>query len=156
MDNVVNRQSEQNPENADMPKKGEVGQRVEYDPGCVARLHEACADVGVTTPSEFADKLGISRQTGYKWYHGQAPNISGKDIFKIADALGVTARWLLFGQGLKYADSPRTLQEQRLMAVYRVSSDSEKAIVHSWLDNQEILHAEKLRKGVRFTNKGHT
>ena len=138
-----------------MPRKGMSKHREPIDPAYLEGLHNRCGELGIATPAEFADKLGVSRQTGYKWYSGQSPNIAAKDLFKVADALDCNPRWLLTGLGPKAAAfRPRSENELRIINAYRVSPEERRAIVDAWLQVEEKINADKLQNDVRFNRRG--
>ena len=68
------------------------------------RLAEALADKGMT-PAALIKQVGVSKATVYWILDGKtkAETVRADTAFRIADALGVQARWLVTGRGPKIA-----------------------------------------------------
>ena len=58
-----------------------------------------------TSKTELARRIGVDTKTVYRWEHGDARPAS-EVIVPLADALGVSVRWLLTGEGEGPADQP--------------------------------------------------
>ena len=83
------------------------------------RIQDAARVQGIHTPAEFADRLKVGRQIGHKWWKGNTPNLRAADLFRIADALQVSPRWLLAGDAPMTRGKPPTPDEQRALDLYR-------------------------------------
>lgn len=88
---------------ADTIHKG--GQRQRVDAAAFgARLSAAISEKGLRN-TDVAERSGLSRQIISEYANGQ--KVAGADnLFAIADALGVYARWLLRGEGPQAANLP--------------------------------------------------
>lgn len=51
------------------------------------------------TQQQLADAVGVSRQSVTQWETGETKTLEGEHLLLTAKALGVTARWLLYGEG---------------------------------------------------------
>lgn len=63
----------------------------------VRRINEAMIAAGIRTPSELARIMGLPRQTVHRWLGEGIGNINYKNLLKLADALNVNARWIMYG-----------------------------------------------------------
>ena len=84
------------------------------------RLFFAMAKEGVDTPAELARKLRVRPQTAYKWWAGQTKtkNLRAVDVYRIGDALHVSARWLLGDRDDMRQGVRPTNEEMRVVALY--------------------------------------
>lgn len=103
------------------------------------RLFEAMAKEGVWTPADLARKLKVQPQTAYKWWAGQTENISARDLYRIADAFKVSARWLV---GLR-ADPGRatalTESQQRVLDLYSALGRAHGGWAEHWMSQGNDL-----------------
>jgi transcriptional regulator with XRE-family HTH domain len=63
------------------------------------RFRWARSRAGVTQ-QQVADKCGLSNRAVSSWEREQADGLLAKNVFAVADFLGVDARWLATGEGL--------------------------------------------------------
>lgn len=75
--------------------------------------------------SELADKVGVSRQAIFSIENGENKSMRPDNLFKVADALGVKARWLATGDGPKAAELNKTINAETLK---QAALDVEKAL----------------------------
>ncbi len=62
------------------------------------RINEAMVVEGIESPSGLARKIGLPRQTVHRWLSDGISNINYRNLLKLADALNVNARWLMYGE----------------------------------------------------------
>lgn len=62
-----------------------------------ARLKMAMMLRGIKTPSELGEIVGVSRVTAQSWMMGRRVKLTPILAYKLADALGANARWLILG-----------------------------------------------------------
>lgn len=109
------------------------------------RIKDAAKVFGIRTPAEFSRFIGVSPQTGYKWWAGQTPNISAQDLFRIQKKLKVRAGWLLEGEGPRHRSDHPTPDEQRVLEIYRAFKPEHEEFRETWV-NQGAQLAESLAK----------
>lgn len=64
----------------------------------IRRINEAMTAAGIRSPSELARMMGLPRQTIHRWLSEGIGNINYKNLLKLADALNVNARWIMYGE----------------------------------------------------------
>lgn len=62
-----------------------------------ARLKMAMLMRGIKTPSELGELAGVSRVTAQSWMMGKRVKLTPILAYRLADALGANARWLILG-----------------------------------------------------------
>ena len=62
-----------------------------------ARLKIAMRMRGIKTPSELGDLVKVGRQTAQSWMMGQRVKLTPELAYRLADAVGANARWLILG-----------------------------------------------------------
>jgi len=87
-----------------------------------ARVHDAMIAHGITNVSELARRLELPRQTVYRWLTGDIKHLSVENLFRLADLLNVSARWLALGdvEPSKYVIKNET--EVEMMSVMKEMS----------------------------------
>lgn len=112
------------------------------DSDFAGRLRDACKPFGVFTPAQFARHLKVSPQTAYKWWAGQTPNISARDLFLIQDRLKVRAKWLLYGDLPREIGDYPTIEERRALEIYRAFKPQHEKLRETWLkQGSELLES---------------
>ncbi len=76
------------------------------------------AQAGISRPMDLARKTGASPQLINKWLKGVTQNIRAADLFRLSDALQVSSRWLLFGQGSVVKYTQLSLEERELLMIF--------------------------------------
>lgn len=61
------------------------------------RILSAMASANIRSPAELARKMGIPRQTVYRWTNGEGEKLTPEMLYKLADATNTNARWLAEG-----------------------------------------------------------
>ena len=61
------------------------------------RIAAAMATAMIHTPAQLARKMGVDRQTVYRWTNGHGEKLTPVMLYKLADALNANARWLAEG-----------------------------------------------------------
>lgn len=78
------------------------GGRIKADPvdpskSIAARIRTAMAACGMKSVAELGRRIGLPRQTVHRWINGDTKNMTHENLYKVADALQVRARWLAVG-----------------------------------------------------------
>ena len=76
--------------------------RIKSDPvdpakSIAARIRTAMAACGMKSVAELGRRIGLPRQTVHRWINGDTKNMTHENLYKVADALQVRARWLAVG-----------------------------------------------------------
>jgi len=88
------------------------------DPNFPGRLQEAIDDrPGLTVPQLSRD-VGCTRAVIWKYLNGGSKTIEAILLFTLADALKVSARWLLTGAGAKVRDAVLTEEETQVLETF--------------------------------------
>ncbi len=74
--------------------------RVDTPPSFTDRLRLVFEESGLTQ-AELARRLRVPRATVNAWFQGRSINLTHDNLFALADALNVVARWLGTGRGRK-------------------------------------------------------
>lgn len=61
------------------------------------RIEGAMVSAGIKNPAELARRMGIPRQTVYRWINGEGDKLTPRMLYKLADTLNTNARWLAEG-----------------------------------------------------------
>lgn len=62
-----------------------------------ARIRAAMAACGMKSVAELGRRISLPRQTVHRWINGDTKNMTHENLYKVADALQVRARWLAVG-----------------------------------------------------------
>lgn len=62
-----------------------------------SRIRMAMATCGMKSVAELGRRIGLPRQTVHRWINGDTKNMTHENLYKVADALQVRARWLAVG-----------------------------------------------------------
>jgi transcriptional regulator with XRE-family HTH domain len=62
-----------------------------------SRIRMAMAACGMKSVAELGRRIGLPRQTVHRWINGDTKNMTHENLYKVADALQVRARWLAVG-----------------------------------------------------------
>lgn len=74
------------------------------------RLNEALEESGLTI-SQLAQAIGVKHSTVSFWKSGKTKTMNAANANAAADALGVSVRWLVDGEGEKHSKSVRVLDD---------------------------------------------
>jgi transcriptional regulator with XRE-family HTH domain len=61
------------------------------------RIRIAMTACGMKSVAELGRRIGLPRQTVHRWINGDTKNMTHENLYKVADALQVRARWLAVG-----------------------------------------------------------
>ncbi len=67
------------------------------DHSIAARIRTAMTACGMKSVAELGRRIGLPRQTVHRWINGDTKNMTHENLYKVADALQVRARWLAVG-----------------------------------------------------------
>lgn len=62
-----------------------------------ARIRTAMTACSMKSVAELGRHVGLPRQTVHRWINGDTKNMTHENLYKVADALQVRARWLAVG-----------------------------------------------------------
>lgn len=94
------------------------------------RIRDAMIAAGIAGPGELARRLRLPRQTVHRWLAGNIKNLTYDNLFRLADLLNVSARWLAIGDVDPSKYLVKDEQEVEMMAVIREMSAHTRA---QWL-----------------------
>ena len=77
--------------------------------------------------TEFAAKMSLSKATISDWESGKIKNLRMEHIFRLADVLQVSARWIALAQGIPMRRWLENSAEYELIALFREMKDSSKS-----------------------------
>ena len=112
-----------------------IGQRIKQ-----ARL----AHKPKMTQQQLADAVDVSRPAVTQWETGENKMLDGDNLVRVAQALGVTTEWLLYGTGSSSGETTRSEkkiplgldEESVLMAqAFQSLSSSNRAVVRTVIDS---------------------
>jgi transcriptional regulator with XRE-family HTH domain len=95
------------------------------DASIAGRIRGAMIAGGIPGAAALARRIGLPRQTVHRWLNGDTKNMTHENLYHLADALNVRARWLALGD----VDPSNTLDfkdenTSELMAMYGEMSPS--------------------------------
>ena len=61
------------------------------------RIRTAMSACGMKSVAELGRRVGLPRQTVHRWINGDTKNMTHENLYRVADALQVRARWLAVG-----------------------------------------------------------
>lgn len=86
----------------------------------VTRLADAMKKEGLKGPVELGKRLKVNKQTASKWINGQTTRLAAADLYRIADGLRVSPRWLWKGGDIPMISKPSIgAEEERLIGIFR-------------------------------------
>ncbi len=90
---------------------------------CTGRQHDRIRDAmiaaGIEGVGDLARRLGLPRQTVHRWLQGSIKNMTYENLFRLADLLNVSARWLAVGDVDPSKYIVKDEQEVEMMAIIR-------------------------------------
>lgn len=99
------------------------------------RVRTACVTAGIAAePTPMADRVGLNRQTCHKYLNAETSidALPAFYLFKVADALKCSVRWLYKGDGAPWNSIAVTNEENEVIRIMRaVSSNAVEHIVES-------------------------
>lgn len=93
------------------------------------RIAAGMAANGIRSESELARRIGVSHQTVRRWLYNPLARIDAVTLFRLSDAVGMSARWIISGQGAPTVRTPITPNEGRLLSQYRLLPHREQSIL---------------------------
>jgi len=111
------------------------------------RIRDAMISAGIATPAELARRLDLPRQTVHRWLGGNIKNLTYENLFRLADLLNVSARWLAIGDVDPSKYLVKDEQEVEMMALIREMSAHTRA---QWLAiGQSLLEVQAGVQGTK-------
>jgi transcriptional regulator with XRE-family HTH domain len=71
--------------------------RYQEDKTLKDRIAAAMTAAGIASPAALARKMGVPRQTVYRWVNGEGDKLTPQMLYRLADAVNANARWLAEG-----------------------------------------------------------
>lgn len=93
------------------------------------RIAAGMLAAGLHTESSLARRLGVSHQTVRRWLYEPLTRIEANTLFRIADALNLSARWIVSGDGSPTARIPLTPTTALLIDMHNALSSSAQSIL---------------------------
>lgn len=82
------------------------------------RIHMGMASVGITTESALARRVHVSRQTVRRLLYDPVTRVDAVTLFRLADTIKLSARWIVHGSGSPSVRTPVTLSAARLIELH--------------------------------------
>lgn len=105
---------------------------------------------------------GASRQAVNKWFEGTSSNLKMTHLFKVADVLGVEARWLGTGDGEMKRGKPlgcthNDIPAHRiaLIRLYSTLPDEERRVARTLIETLSWSHHPRKDEYVKRVSKPH-
>lgn len=96
------------------------------------RIKIGMAANGITSEAELARRVGCHRQTVHKWLEGESVTIDPKYLFKLADVLKCSARWLALREGGPQKFVQLDIDKTRLLDIYEELSQKSPKALDEW------------------------
>lgn len=95
------------------------------------RIQAVLKERGIEKNADFARLWGVIPQLAHKYWSGAIQNPPAKELFSLADKLGVEARWLAFEEGPKEASKLKALDNdtKEIVAAYQSADSEDKATI---------------------------
>src|SRR5690348_5647821 len=108
------------------------------------RLRIAMAHAGIAKASDLSRKLRLPPQTVSSWLTGEREALTPKLLFKVADALNVSPRWLALGPPTSLTP-PRTLTPQE-EEVLQIKQALEGEVRDQWISSGRTMVRHTARR----------
>lgn len=82
------------------------------------RLRIAMSAKGIKNPTALADLMSVPKQTAYRWCDGTNEKLEPINLFKLADVLGVSSRWLVDGKTPPYGRRVKSIEQDDLITTF--------------------------------------
>lgn len=115
------------------------------------RIKMGMAAQGIGSPAELARRLSVDRQRVHKWLNDEVQNMDHASLFKLADVLGCSAKWLALREGPPQPPVALDLERTKAIQVFDVL---EKAKMHeAWIRTGEAMISSQERSSVAYPFK---
>jgi transcriptional regulator with XRE-family HTH domain len=124
--------------------------RIKAEPGdpnnsIAARIRAAMTACGMKSVAELGRRIGLPRQTVHRWINGDTKNMTHENLYKVADALQVRARWLAVGDT---APAQIDLGEGDVVGLIKIYESMPVAAREQWLAiGRTLLSMHTVGKG---------
>lgn len=108
------------------------------------RIRMAMAACGMKSVAELGRRIGLPRQTVHRWINGDTKNMTHENLYKVADALQVRARWLAVGDT---APAQLDLADGDVVGLIKTYEAMPAAARDQWLAIGRMLLAMHVGKG---------
>jgi transcriptional regulator with XRE-family HTH domain len=81
------------------------------------------------TQEDLGKRVGVTKGAISQWENGDIKNLRLENLFKLADALGLEARWIATGRGAKYSARKQDSTLDELLAIYDSLDEQGRGIV---------------------------
>ena len=124
--------------------------RIKAEPGdpsnsIAVRIRTAMTACGMKSVAELGRRIGLPRQTVHRWINGDTKNMTHENLYKVADALQVRARWLAVGDT---APAQIDLGEGDVVGLIKIYESMPVAAREQWLAiGRTLLSMHTVGKG---------
>ncbi|MDP1535870.1 MAG: helix-turn-helix transcriptional regulator [Burkholderiales bacterium] len=124
--------------------------RIKAEPGdpnnsIATRIRTAMTACGMKSVAELGRRIGLPRQTVHRWINGDTKNMTHENLYKVADALQVRARWLAVGDT---APAQIDLGEGDVVGLIKIYETMSPAAREQWLAiGRTLLSMHTVGKG---------
>lgn len=94
------------------------------------------AMAGVKTPADLSRRMGLPRQTISKWLNNEIKDIGPENLYRLADVLNCSARWLVTKQGTPHRATRMSVEETEAIQIFRTLSEP---VRDSWMSSGRAL-----------------
>jgi transcriptional regulator with XRE-family HTH domain len=113
-----------------------VGNQNKTDMTFGGRVRIQMAAAGIKSPAELSRRMGLGRQTISKWLNDEIKDIGLDNLYKLADTLNCSARWLATRTGTPYRATRMTVEEKEAIDLYRTLAEP---VRDSWISSGRAL-----------------
>jgi transcriptional regulator with XRE-family HTH domain len=110
------------------------------------------------TKSELSRRMGVSPAAVTMWENGTTSALSGANLMRLCEVLGVSERYLMSGdeptpdepnEAQSFGLEAETAAELRLLSIYRLANQRERAAIDGVVEDMRALIEERTRSNKR-------
>lgn len=96
------------------------------------RIHLGMTTVGISSEAELARRILVSRQTVRRLLYDPVVRVDAVTLFRLADTVKLSARWILHGYGAPTARVPLGPSALRLVELHEgLSPEAQTILMHA-------------------------
>lgn len=103
------------------------------------RIFVGMVAAGIATEAELARRARISPQAVQRWLYSPMTRVDARTLFRISDAVRLSARWLDEGKGSPAVRRPVTPTQAQLLQRYESLDAASRSILHHCLSDLSRL-----------------
>lgn len=113
------------------------------------RIKAVLKERGIERNADFARLWGVIPQLAHKYWSGSIQNPPAKELFSLAEALGVEPRWLLLEEGPRELSKLKELdaEAREIVAAYQNADEEDRAT---------ILQVSRSLAKINVAKRGHS